>query len=65
MFVFVLICHCLLPRPEHMKKRGERRKSIRRQSMRRRRVNVNEQFNMGGGGYPQGGGYPATSGYQP
>ena len=66
MFAFVLICHCLLPRPEHMKKRAERRKTIRR-SMRRPRVNVNEQqdFLMEGGGvaytaYPQGNsqGYP-------
>lgn len=30
LFVIVLACHCLLPRPEHMKKRGERRRTIRK-----------------------------------
>ena len=35
LFVIVFVCHCLLPRPEHMLKRSERRKSIR-QSRRHR-----------------------------
>ena len=29
LFLIVLGCHCILPRPEHMKKRSERRKNIR------------------------------------
>ena len=37
LFFIVLACHFLLPRPEHMKKRGERRKSLRRSYSQRRR----------------------------
>jgi disintegrin and metalloproteinase domain-containing protein 10 len=29
LFFLVLFCHCILPRPEHVKKRDERRKKIR------------------------------------
>ena len=46
MFLLVLGCHFLLPRPKHMKKRSERRKSIR-QSRRRIRVN-REQYPLAG-----------------
>ena len=37
MFFIVLGCHFLLPRPEHVRKRSERRRSIRTRSMKRRR----------------------------
>lgn len=29
LFAIVLLCHCILPRPEHMKKRDDRRREIR------------------------------------
>ena len=34
LFIIVLACHCLLPRPEHMKKRGERRHTIHKRGHR-------------------------------
>ena len=42
MFFIVLICHLILPRPEHAKKRAERRNTIRksRKEQRRNRVGV-------------------------
>ena len=52
LFVIVLACHCLLPRPEHMKKRGERRKSLRRSYSQRRRsrraVRNSDEYPMSG-----------------
>ena len=48
LFLIVLGCHFILPRPKHMKKRSERRKSIRQSRRGRNRVNH--------GGYS---GYPA------
>lgn len=47
LFVIVLVCHFILPRPEHMKKRIERRRTIRqnkRQSRRQRRVNTSDYW---------------------
>uniref|UniRef100_A0A1X7U7R3 Disintegrin domain-containing protein n=1 Tax=Amphimedon queenslandica TaxID=400682 RepID=A0A1X7U7R3_AMPQE len=52
LFLVVLACHCLLPRPEHMKKRGERRKSLRRSYSQRRRsrraVRNSDEYPMSG-----------------
>ncbi len=49
LFLLVLGCHFILPRPKHMKKRSNRRKSIRQSRRGRNRVN-----NPGGySGYPQ------------
>jgi disintegrin and metalloproteinase domain-containing protein 10 len=61
LFLIVLACHCLLPRPEHMKKRSERRKSIR-QSQRRRRI-VNQDIHMSG--YPETDSHAMAAGYVP
>ena len=41
LFLLVLACHFILPRPKHMKKRSERRKSIRQSRRGRNRVNQN------------------------
>ncbi len=38
LFLLVLACHFILPRPKHMKNRSERRKSMRK-SHRRNRIN--------------------------
>ena len=41
MFFIVLVCHLILPRPEHAKFRAERRRSIRQSRRGRRPVQVN------------------------
>ena len=46
MFLLVLGCHCLLPRPDHMKKRSERRKSIRRSMRRPGRIRQGDEIQM-------------------
>ena len=46
LFLLVLGCHFILPRPKHMKKRSDRRKSIRQSRRGRNRVN------QGYSGYP-------------
>lgn len=46
MFLLVLGCHFLLPRPDHMKKRSERRKSIRRSMRRPGRIRQSDEIQM-------------------
>ena len=41
MFFIVLVCHLILPRPEHAKFRAERRRSIRQSRRGQRPVQVN------------------------